>query len=179
MTMKSDFYIISLDELTADGEEIECSLDDQYLRLRGKGNILGGSISCKALAKRTGETFHIHLAINGCVYVPCDRCLSPVSMKVNYDGDTYITVGDDPHDEDEQHFIEVADNEKTINLRDLIYSNVELNLPFRRLHKPGECDATMIAELERYRLNDKQDKNEDNDTNIDPRWAALASLIKK
>ena len=174
MTMKSDFYIISLDELTAEGEEINCTLDDHDLQKRSNGVLLGGSISCKALAKKTGDLFHVHLLIDGNVQVPCDRCLSPVNMEINHDGDIYVSVGNDPHDEDDRHFIEVTSNDKSLDLYDLIYSNVELCLPFRRLHKPGECDAAMIAELERYQSDGNVNKK--NDANIDPRWAALASL---
>lgn len=176
--MKSEKDQIDLDEIGGGELSVETELSGEELQVRSKGAMTGGEVKAKVTVRAKGSGFEMDVKMEGEVKMTCDRCMGELTEAVNYEGVSRIVKGDEVRDEDENGVIVVAENDARIDIKEILYSDVELSLPLRHVHKPGECDAAMIAELSRYEGGGGQDETSGKQE-MDPRWASLAKLTNK
>ena len=112
--------------------------------------------------------------LEGKVFVPCDRCLDPVDIEIEYQAPLYVKFGDESHEETDELYV-ISEQETEIELTQFIYEFIHLSLPFRRVHPDDEngnstCNKEMLKRLEELSVNEeKQD--------TDPRWNNLKDLF--
>lgn len=121
------------------------------------------------------ETFFIaNFFIDGAVKVECDRCLIPFDKSIFGDYTCYIKFAEEPDKmEEEPDVMYISRDQTVIDLSQLVYEYVNLCLPIQKLgcEKPGEepqCNKEVLKYLNKE---NKSDNSEE-----DPRWAALKNL---
>ena len=107
----------------------------------------------------------------GEVIVSCDLCGEDLVHVVDFQETVIVKTGVQ-QDEDEGMII-LERGEIEIDISHYLYESISLSLPSKRVHVQvdGEpkCNEELIA-----KINGKEDDN--NDDEIDPRWAALKNL---
>ena len=64
--------------------------------------------------------------------------------------------------------IHIGSHEHKIDLSELIYQFICLEIPMRVAHDEGKCNSKVLEELEKRRITESDE--------ADPRWAALKNL---
>jgi uncharacterized metal-binding protein YceD (DUF177 family) len=113
--------------------------------------------------------------LNGSIELTCDRCLELYDQQISYETEMFLKFGEDKEDEGE-NIIWVNPEEHHINIAQVLYEFVSLNIPLRQVHpknKDGKraCNKEMLKKLKQYTHPEKEEK-----TTTDPRWDALRKL---
>ncbi len=117
----------------------------------------------------------------GDVDLMCDRCTDMVSIPIESSDELIYKFTETEFDDEK--VVSVYHNEIEIDLTQPIFEFISLAIPSKRLHKEGECNQTMIKEINNYLLveEDEEEKssettNKTEENEIDPRWSALNKL---
>lgn len=107
--------------------------------------------------------------LQGQVKLACDRCGSPLSLKVNFNDVIYFKFGEG--ESTDESVILISPTDYRINISTLLAEFAQLSLPFRRVHLADQCDKEALKTLEDLKKVDKND--------VDPCWDALLKLKKE
>ena len=133
--------------------------------------------------------------ISGSVSLPCDRCSD--HMEVEIDGEYgFIAKYSDEGLPDTDEIVYLPSSEYQVDVKDSIYEFIQLSLPSRHAHEDGECNEEMMQALNQYLVtesptseddegfddfdeSEEEEENDSEESNVDPRWAALNKLKKE
>lgn len=102
----------------------------------------------------------------------CDRCGDPITLKVKASDEILVKFGDEDFEQMDEIIILSHDSHE-IDVAQLIYEMLVLNLPRKKTHKHlKDCNQEV---LERLRT-EQHGNEEDDDDDTDPRWEALKKL---
>lgn len=117
----------------------------------------------------------VDLSFEGTIDSSCDRCSDPVQVELA--DDDYVLVKFGEEESNDEHIIYIPDSAHELDLSDLTYELVCINLPAKIAHESEEdCDQEMIKKLQELSI---ENKKEETEGEVDPRWADLAKLKGK
>ena len=142
-------YIIDLSRLPIGTHMFDIQLNDEFFKSLEKSEILGGDVSAKVTLNLREEDYSLNIAVQGTVFVVCDRCLDPMPLEI---------------DDEQEIFSEDEDlaNGQIVNLQWLAYEITSVNIPIVHSHQPGECNPQMELLLHDH-LCDEPEPEEDTD----------------
>ncbi len=117
--------------------------------------------------------------ISGSVETDCDRCNDPVEVEVK--GTYQLIYKFDTEPSDDETLVILYPEDYEIDINESILEFISVSLPSRAIHKEGECNEEMIEILGEYIMvssDEEAGEGEDDDEEVDPRWAALKGLKK-
>lgn len=117
--------------------------------------------------------------ISGLVTVPCDRCSYPTEVEVE---GSYglIAKFSEVELQNTEEIIYLPPSEYEIDIREFVYEFIQLSLPVKKMHPEGACNQDVIKNLDNYLITENQsEKDSEDNSSVDPRWAALNKLKKK
>jgi uncharacterized metal-binding protein YceD (DUF177 family) len=126
---EQNHYMIDLKRLPIGTHKFDFQLDDKFFESLEKSEILKGSVGCKATLNLREEDYQLNIAVQGTVFVVCDRCLDPMPLEIEANDEL---MNDEPE----------APNDK-IDLSWLAYEIVSINIPIVHCHQAGECNKQM------------------------------------
>ncbi|MBC7913210.1 MAG: DUF177 domain-containing protein [Pyrinomonadaceae bacterium] len=120
----------------------------------------------------------LQFAIKGEIFSNCDFCLSDFPTQVNVKERQIVKFSDDANLEDNtDEIIVLSKNAHEIDVSQLIYEYINLAVPlFNRCPEVGNtnwCDKVVIEKLNSLSATAKQ---EEENTDADPRWEALKNI---
>ena len=130
---EQNHHIIDLSRLPVGTHSFDYQLDSDFFASLEKTEILSGEVSCKAVLHLREEDYQLTIAVQGTVFVVCDRCLDPMPLDIN----------------DEQDIWSAEENDQSpmtthqLDLTWLAYEIVSINIPLVHSHQPGECNQQM------------------------------------
>ena len=151
---ENDHYIIDLKRLPIGRHSFDITLDDTFFRSLEKTEVLGGNVVGKATLNLREEDYQLNIAVQGTVFVVCDRCLDPMPLEINDEQEIW---SDDEADNDQSPM-----TNHQLDLTWLAYEIVSINIPIVHCHQPGECNKQMELLLHDH-LCDDLDPDEIND----------------
>ena len=119
--------------------------------------------------------FHFH----GYVMFPCDRCLDPVKVDLDFNDNLVVKLVPLVEEiEEEDNLWIVNENEYELDLYHFVYEAITLALPSHIVHPDDEngqptCNPKVLETLKQ--LTRQEDGKSDE---IDPRWEALKNIKK-
>ena len=122
-------YIIDLKRLPVGTHQFDIQLDDEFFKALEKSEILSGNVACKATLNLREEDYQLNIAVQGTVFVVCDRCLDPMPLEIDANDEWMNDEPEAPNDE--------------IDLSWLAYEIVSINIPIVHCHQAGECNKQM------------------------------------
>ena len=131
------------------------------------------NITATALLDKKGDRLALTLTIDGEINkLLCDICTDEISIAITAKTKVIIKTTDENLVSTDEIFY-VKTNENAIDLKQLIFELIILNLPNRRQHPLNEdgssnCNKEMIVLVNKYTLKEKKSS--------DPRWDALKKL---
>ena len=130
---EQNHYIIDLSRLPIGTHVFDIQLDNEFFAGLEKSEILSGEVVAKATLNLREEDYQLNMAVQGTVFVVCDRCLDPMPLEIDDEQEIYS------EDEPNGQMI----NDKMVNLQWLAYEIVSINIPIVHSHQPGECNQQM------------------------------------
>ena len=171
--MKDEFKI-PIQRLEDGKNEFCFEVGKEFLELMNSKEDFDGVLLVNLIADIITRTISLTFNISGEISFPCDRCLEPVSLKIDDEQKIIIKIVNETPEEDSEDIIWLNESDFEYDLNDLIYQFVILSLPMKRVHPDDEngdstCDSEVIKKLE----------NLNTEKAIDPRWEALSKLKNK
>lgn len=167
-------YVIEYKGLRDGLHHFDFKVDDAFFESFEESEIESGNVNIHVTLNKKSTILEFLFELKGDVVVPCDRCLDPVKMEVEYQAPLYFKFGEDTHEETDELYI-ISEQEPEIDLSQFIYEFVHLSLPYRRVHPDDENGNSTCNEDMLKRLADLSVNEEKSDT--DPRWNNLKDLF--
>lgn len=170
-----DIHIVGLENKRY---EYDFTSDDSFFAALEQELIQHGTVQTRLLLDKSETMIRLDFHITGIVEQTCDRSLDCYDESVDTQQTMLLKFGD--HNEELSDEIELIErNTTTINVARYIFEFISLSLPMKHLHprfrdeddEEGEAQNGKVI----YRSNpdDSEDKEQ---SDVDPRWAALRKL---
>jgi uncharacterized metal-binding protein YceD (DUF177 family) len=165
-------YIIPFVQLKLGEHSFDYSLDKTFFDMREGGLIENGKVDVLLNFYKLDNLFTLTFSWLGYINCQCDNCLDEIQYPVN--GSTVVTVKikDEP-EEDEFDLICLGRNAQELDVYDMIYDFIYLDLPMRRL-----CEGSLKTESKCNEAVTSFITAKEENIN-DPRWDKLRNLFKK
>jgi len=166
-------FIIKLGALTNGINSFSFDIKDQFFEAFTLSDVEHADIIATALLDKDGDKLGLKLIIDGKINNQlCDMCTEELSIDITAETDVVLKITDeDFHSTDEIFYIKKSEN--SLNLKQLIFEIIILNLPNKRQHPFDEegnstCNEEMVDLVNKY--------TEIEEKSSDPRWDALKDL---
>ena len=127
-------YIIDLKRLPVGTHQFDIQLDDEFFKALEKSEILSGNVACKATLNLREEDYQLNIAVQGTVFVVCDRCLDPMPIEINA-----------------SDIVECEESvDESLDLSWIAYEIVSINIPLVHSHQAGGCNKQMDLLLQSH-----------------------------
>ena len=144
---KNEFKIDLLGS-SINGYDAQYTIDDSFFHMID-GFIQRGQIHATLhVEPSTDFVFRFVIHSKGIVYVPCDRCLADIELRIDTKDELFVKLGEEYIDEG--NVVVVPEKVGKIDVSQFIYEFIALSLPLKLVHEPGKCDEAMIATLEEH-----------------------------
>ena len=137
---EQNHYIIDLTRLPIGTHEFDIQLNNDFFSGLEKTEILSGQVVAKAVLNLREDDYSLRIAVQGTVFVTCDRCLDPMPLDIN-DEQTIESIDED---------LSLNPQPSTLNLTWLAYEIVSINIPLVHSHQPGACNPQMDLLLQSH-----------------------------
>ena len=170
-----DINIVGLDKKRY---EYDFTSDDTFFAALEQELIKKGNVQTHVILDKSETMIRLDFHIVGTVEQICDRSLDEYDEPVDTQQSMLLKFGD--HNEELSDEIELIErNTATINVARYIFEFISLSLPMKHLHprfrdeddEDDEQNGKLI-----YRSGPETEEGSDDQSDIDPRWAALRKL---
>ncbi len=144
MNCKIDIKGLSLGEHSYDFK-----VDGSFFEAYENDTISNADLNVTAKVNKSPGWIKLDLEIAGNVTVQCDRCLADLVMPVHISAPFTVKFSSVISDEQEygEDVIMLDSNDAELDLSQIIYDYVCLNLPLKKVHQDGECDKEMMDKM--------------------------------
>jgi len=153
--------------------KFEYDITDSFFKLYEKSPISKANLKVKLNFDKKDSFFMLKFQVDGEVNLPCDRCNDYFDYELICDFEIIVKLEEIENDiTDEDDVIYISRGDSHINVADIIYDYILINIPIQVFHPndksgKGTCNPEMLEKL--YSNQKTEDK-------IDPRWADLSKL---
>ena len=171
--INSDQYQIAFSGLKPGTHTFDFQIGKRFFEQVEDAEIRDGKVSVIVTMAKEERMMDLHLAINGTVKVPCDRCNELMEMVVNGNERLIVKLGDHFYEESEDVQV-IPDTACQFDLSPFMYEYIHLLLPIRKVHPEdptgkSQCDPLVLQKLKELSEHHVQD----------PRWDVLKQLKQK
>lgn len=139
-----DSLIVNLRDAQRADASMHFRLDNDFFESLGQEEILGGNLEVDLVVHYgSADTFTFKYLFQGRVSVPCDRCLQPVEIPLEFQES--LQVAYDTEDNDNGDLAIIPFSQLTYDTAMDMFELIMLNLPLQRVHPLGGCDADMLS----------------------------------
>lgn len=131
---EQNHYIVDLKRLPVGTHLFDFQLDNDFFSSLEKSEILSGEVVAKAVLNLREEDYQLNIAVQGTVFVVCDRCLDPMPLEINDEQEIWSAEEEMTNDKSQM---------SNLDLSWLAYEIVSINIPIVHSHQPGECNKQM------------------------------------
>jgi uncharacterized metal-binding protein YceD (DUF177 family) len=164
-------YTVNIVGLSNKGHSFDFRIGDEFFQQYGTDLLPGGEFEAKVVLDKHETFIDAEFSITGKAKLVCDRSLEPFEEPLNINKKIMFKYGDEPTELTDEIII-IARDEHRLELGQLMYEFISLEIPMKKLHP-------------RFRKEEKDDKTEgkivyksesDDEPDIDPRWEKLRKL---
>ena len=170
-------FTIKLGAITNGENSFSFDIKDQFFEAFTLSDVESANIIAKALLDKDGNKLSLKLTLSGEVNnLLCDICADEISVNIEAETEVIIkTTDEDLTSTDEIFYVQTSEN--SIDLKQLIFELIILNLPKKRQHPTDEdgasnCNKEMVDLVNKYTIKEEKKSS-------DPRWDALKDLKLK
>ena len=168
-----DDFKIKLGVINGGENSFSFEIKDQFFEEFTLSDVEHANITANAILYKEGDRLALTLAIEGEINkLLCDICTDEISVDITAEAKVIIKTSDeDLVSTDEIFYVKTSEN--AIDLKQLIFELIILNLPKKRQHAFNEdggsnCNEEMIDLVNKYKVPEEKSS--------DPRWDALKKL---
>ncbi len=161
-------YELTVEQLKAGNQHFEYALDNDFFGALDENEIRKGTLTATVDTQKAGEHIELHVAIDGEITIPCNRCLEEMQQPI-HTTDVWKLFFDSTAAPDDA--LVVAADAASINIAWNLYECIALAIPIAHTHANGQCNAEMMAKYNEYAIDEQATRIE-----TDPRWDALKNI---
>lgn len=147
---RQDHYMIDLSRLPIGTHVFEIQLDSDFFVSLEKSEILSGDVAAKIVLNLREESYQLNIAVQGTVFVVCDRCLDPMPLDIIDEQEIWS-------EEEENDLSSMTTHQ--LDLSWLAYEIVSINIPLVHSHQAGECNKHMELLLQDHLCDEPDPEN--------------------
>ena len=166
-------YKIKLGGITNGKNSFSFEIKDQFFEAFTLSDVEYAEIIATALLDKDSDKLALILTIDGKINkLLCDICTEEISVNIVAETNVIIKTTDESLTSTDEIFY-IKKSKTSINLQQLIFELIILNLPKKRQHPLSDnggvtCNEEMINLIAKYTVKDEK--------TFDPRWDALKDL---
>ncbi|MDB5020256.1 MAG: hypothetical protein JWQ28_1383 [Pedobacter sp.] len=157
--------------------QFEFEVDNSFFDAFEYSLVKKGNLKASVELDKQETMLILQFHIEGTIELDCDKCLSFFNAPVNISERQIVKFAEDNLESDDLEIIILNKKESEIDISGMMYEFINVSVPYVKVcEENGEgsqCDKEMIAKLESLT---SANKEEEENTNDDPRWAALKKL---
>ena len=176
-----DALKLKLKTLPFGAHAVECHLDESFFNLDEQTEVRRADVDVTLQVTRKSEnTYHLEVACDGTVTIPCDRCLDDLDLPVEVDYSLNVEQMGTELDDSNDELLIVPSDWRELDAAPIVRDTVLLAIPMTHCHEnEDDCNADMLDLLDSHlaeAVPDDVDDDQSETTSTDPRWEALKKL---
>jgi uncharacterized metal-binding protein YceD (DUF177 family) len=165
-------YDVSFSGLKTGKHEFRFEIDKEFFQLFDtEQEFTNPKISVDVLLDKHSTFLEFEIKVNGTVELVCDITTDNFDYPIENEIKVLVKFGEE-YDDSEEDVITIPSNDHAFNVAQLIYENVALSIPMKKI-SPNVSDED-LAILEKFSPKENEEEPES-----DPRWDALKNLKNK
>lgn len=165
-------------ELGKHSFSIDC--EKRFFELAEFPDLIDGDVKLQIEMEVFAKMITLDFHFDGFVTLPCDRCLDPVQVNLNFDDHLVVKLVpfvDESEEQDDDNLWVMDENTYELDIFHFVYESIMLAMPIQIVHPDDEngnptCNPDVLKKLEELT------RSESDDNEIDPRWEALKNIKK-
>ena len=171
-------YDIHIYKLSNGQHEYEFEISDTFFELFDSDLIRKGKLKAFITLQKSDSMIQMAFSIMGNVELVCDRSLDLFDHPLDTQRVMIYKFGEEEKELSEDVYVIFKDTQ-TLNIASILFEFIGLEIPMKKLHPRFEVDPASDEELEMIYSSAEVTEKEQDEEQIDPRWAALKNLNKK
>jgi uncharacterized metal-binding protein YceD (DUF177 family) len=170
-------YLIPFVGLKIGKHQFDYHIDNTFFKSFEYDEFNDVSVKVEIVLEKKSTMLELDFKHKGTVNVPCDVSGEEFDLPIKGKLKLLVKFGDAFNDENEELLI-LPHGEFQVNVAQYIYESIILSVPLRRVH-PGVKDGSLSDVIEKLEsLSPKENNKEEQQNNdIDPRWENLKKLL--
>lgn len=142
-----------------------------------------GELTADVSLQKSESMIQMTFNVEGTIELTCDRSLDLFDQPISFENTMIYKFGEEEKELSEDVMI-ILNNTQTINITDLLFEFIGLQVPMKKLHprfqEEEEDDDDQEEGVMVYSSTVDDSKTEEQqEEDVDPRWAALKKLKNK
>ncbi|MCS3530694.1 DUF177 domain-containing protein [Chryseobacterium sp. JUb7] len=166
-------YDVSFSGLKTGKHEFRFEIDKEFFQLFDtEQEFTNPKITVDVLLDKHSTFLEFEIKVNGTVALVCDITNENFNHPIENQIGVLVKFGEE-YDDSEEDVITIPSNDHAFNIAQLIYENVALSIPMKKI-SPNVTDEDLEI-LEKF----SPKETEEEEPKSDPRWDALKNLKNK
>jgi uncharacterized protein len=163
-------YSVNIIGLGHSAHEFDYKIGDEFFKQYGTEILQGGDFEARVVLDKHETFIDADFNIDGLAKLVCDRSLEPFDQKIKVHRKVMFKYGDEPAELTDEIII-IARDQQSLELGQLMYEFIGLEIPIKKLHPKFRDEADDDSEGKIVYKSDTDEEPE-----IDPRWDKLKKL---
>lgn len=171
-------YDISFSGLKVGKHEFKFDINQEFFDLFDTEKEFSNSkINANAVLDKHSSFMELEIKVSGSLELTCDISNDKFDYPIENEIKVLVKFGDDFDDSDSE-IIVLPFNSAEVNVAQLIYEDVMLSVPMKKLSPELAQHPEYEALLEQFSPKEMEEESDtdDEDVEVDPRWEALKNL---
>ncbi|PKR82242.1 hypothetical protein CW751_02605 [Brumimicrobium salinarum] len=172
MSSNKDF-IIQFEGLKNGKHHFQYQITNKFFEDLTYSIIQGGNVNVDFQLNKKDTMLIGDIEMSGSIQKPCDRCTDLMEIPIQITHQIIYKFGAD--ESGDENLIVLPISAFTIDISKPLYEILTVSIPGRAVHDEENCNEEMLDLLDKY-VDSSENEVAENDSDIDPRWAALKKL---
>lgn len=143
-----DEYVIHLSGLKNGTQVFSFYVDKNFFEYFENQDVIDADVEVSVAVEKTGSCILLACKSTGTLTVPCDRCLKDLALPVDFEYNVTVRfVKDSEEDVDSEDSLVLEAGQADLDMRQIIYDYIMINLPLQRFHDIKDCDPAVISKM--------------------------------
>ena len=178
---KTKEYVIPFVGLKLGKHKFEYQINNAFFEIFDYNEFQNSDIKVNVILDKKSNLLEISFKHQGTINVPCDLTSEDFDLPIKGKIKLIVRFGDTYNNDNEELLI-LPFGEFEIDIAQYIYEMIVLSIPLRRVHpgiKDGSLKTEALTKLKELAIEEqkKENKEEKEQENTDPRWDKLKQLL--
>lgn len=168
-------YNIEIFKLDNTGHEFDFEVDEVFFSHFEYSPVEQGNVQVHVVFDKHETLIEANFHFEGEITLTCDRSLEQFQFPLQTDGKLIYKYGLEEKEVDDDIII-ITKQTQVVNIAQFIYETISLSIPFKKLHPKYQDEEYNNSEEGLMVYRDKNETEEEEIDNTDPRWDILKNL---
>ena len=178
---KKKEYLIPFIGLKLGKHQFEYQINNSFFEIFDYHEFNNSNIKVNVVLEKKNNLLELTFKHKGAVNVPCDMTNEEFDLSIKGSMKLIVHFGEVFNNDNEELLI-LPHGEFQLDISQYIYEIIVLSVPLKRIHpgiKDGSLNTEALIKLKELTIKEqkKENKEEQKNKNIDPRWDKLKQLL--